>query len=146
MTAMQRSKTATDLGALAQAAGAEILTAPVGKRRSNMQHPYAKHNNLHPTPRPIVTSIPVIQYWWWIAEQRDSRVWQELQDHKSWDQVVPITESYEKNCGKTFASADERIANFIQEHGFTSKPATQPLKSSLKNSKGGKVKFVKSQR
>jgi hypothetical protein len=54
--------------------------------------------------------------------------------------------SFEKNCGKTFASADERKAHFIQEHGFTSKPATPPLKSSLKDGKGNKVKFVKSQR
>ena len=54
--AMQRSKTATDLGALAQAAGAAILTAPVGKRRFNMQHPYAKRNNSHPKSRSIVTS------------------------------------------------------------------------------------------
>jgi hypothetical protein len=36
--------------------------------------------------------------------------------------------------------------HFIQEHGFTSKPATPPLKSSLKDGKGSKVKFVKSQR
>jgi hypothetical protein len=59
--------------------------------------------------------------------------------------VVPIGQVLEKNCGKTFASADERKAHFIQEHGFTSKPATPPLKSSL-NGKGNKVKFVKSQR
>ena len=31
-------------------------------------------------------------------------------------------------------------------HGFASKPATPPLKSSLKDGKGNKVKFVKSQR
>ena len=53
---------------------------------------------------------------------------------------------YEKNCSKTFASADDRKAHFIKEHGFTSKPTTPPLKSSLKDSKGNKVKFVKSQR
>ena len=34
-----------------------IHTAPVGKRRSSMQYPSAKHNNLQPTPRPITTSI-----------------------------------------------------------------------------------------
>ncbi len=58
----------------------------------------------------------------------------------------PSPKCYEKNCGKTFASADERKAHFIQEHGFTSKPTTPPLKSSLKDGKGTKVKFVKSQR
>jgi hypothetical protein len=58
----------------------------------------------------------------------------------------PSPKCYEKNCGKTFASADERKAHFIQEHGFTSKPTTPPLKSSLKVGKGNKVKFVKSQR
>ncbi len=58
----------------------------------------------------------------------------------------PSPKCYEKNCGKTFASADERKAHFIQEHGFTSKPTTPPLKSSLKDGKGNKVKFVKSQR
>jgi hypothetical protein len=58
----------------------------------------------------------------------------------------PSPKCYEKNCGKTFASADERKAHFIQEHGFTSKPATPSLKSSLKDGKGDKVKFVKSQR
>jgi hypothetical protein len=57
----------------------------------------------------------------------------------------PSTKFYEKNCGKTFASADEGKTHFIQEHGFTSKPATPPLKSSLKDNNGGKVKFVKSQ-
>ena len=41
----------------------------------------------------------------------------------------PSPKCYEKNCGKTFASADERKAHFIQEHGFTSKPVTPPLKS-----------------
>ena len=55
-TAMQRSKTATDLGALAQAAGAAIRTAPVGKRRFSKQHPSAKHNNSQPTHRPIAIS------------------------------------------------------------------------------------------
>jgi hypothetical protein len=58
----------------------------------------------------------------------------------------PSPKCYEKNCGKTFASADERKAHFIQELGFTSKPTTLPLKSSLKDGKGNKVKFVKSQR
>ena len=58
----------------------------------------------------------------------------------------PSTKCYEKNCGQTFASADERKAHFIQEHGFTSKPATPPLKSSFKDGKGSKVKFVMSQR
>ena len=59
----------------------------------------------------------------------------------------PSPKYYEKNCGKTFASADERKAHFIQKHGFTSsKPTTPPLKSSLKDGKGNKVKFVKSQR
>jgi hypothetical protein len=57
----------------------------------------------------------------------------------------PSPKCYEKNCGKTFASADERKAHFIQEHGFTSKPVTPPLKSSLKDGKGNKVKVVKSQ-
>ena len=52
----------------------------------------------------------------------------------------------ENICGKTFAFADERKAHFIQEHEFTSKPTTSPLKSSLKDGKGKKVKFVKSQR
>ncbi len=47
----------------------------------------------------------------------------------------PSPKCYEKNCGKTFASSDERKAHFIQEHGFTSKPATPPLKSSLKDGK-----------
>ena len=57
------------------------------------------------------------------------------------------TKCFEKNCGKTFASADERKTHFIQEHEHLSKPATPPLKSSLlKNSKGGKVKSLKSQR
>jgi len=56
----------------------------------------------------------------------------------------PSHKCYEKNCGKTFASADERKAHFIQEHGFMSKPTTPPLKSSLKE--GNKIKFVKSQR
>ena len=53
-----RLKTATDLGALAQAAGAATLTAPAGKRRSrsNKQHPYAKRNSSHSTPRPIPIS------------------------------------------------------------------------------------------
>ncbi len=54
---MQRSKTATDLGALEQVAKAVTPTAPTGKHRSNMQHLYDKYNNSHPTPRPIVTSI-----------------------------------------------------------------------------------------
>ncbi len=58
----------------------------------------------------------------------------------------PSPKCYEKNCGKTFASADERKAHFIQEHGFTSKPATPPPKSSLKDGKGNQVKFAKSQR
>jgi hypothetical protein len=58
----------------------------------------------------------------------------------------PSPKCYEKNCGKTFAFADERKAHFIQEHEFTSKPTTSPLKSSLKDGKGKKVKFLKSQR
>ena len=58
----------------------------------------------------------------------------------------PSPKCYEKNCGKTFTSADERKAHFIQEHGFTSKPGTPSLKSLLKDGKGNKVKFVKSQR
>ena len=53
---MQRSKTATDPGALEQVAGAVTLTAPTGKHRSNMQRLYDKHNNSHPTPRPIAIS------------------------------------------------------------------------------------------
>jgi hypothetical protein len=63
VTAMQRSKTTTDLGAHAQAAGAAILTAPVGKHRSNKQHPYVKHNNSQPTHRPTAistTSHPIL--------------------------------------------------------------------------------------
>ena len=48
----------------------------------------------------------------------------------------PSPKCYEKNCSKTFAFADERKAPFIQAHGFTSKPATPPLKSSLKDGKG----------
>ncbi len=46
-----------------------------------------------------------------------------------WTKWCPSPKCYEKNCGTTFASADERKAHFIQEHGFTSKPATPPLKS-----------------
>ena len=61
---MQRSKTATDhLGAHAQAAGATILTAPVGKHRSSKQHPYAKHNNSQSTHQPTAistTSHPIL--------------------------------------------------------------------------------------
>jgi hypothetical protein len=61
--------------------------------------------------------------------------------------VVPIiNQVLQEELRKTFASADERKAHFIQEHGFASKPATPLLKSSLKDSKGGKDKFVKSQR
>ena len=56
VTATQRLKTATDLGAPAQAAEAVTPTAPVGKRRFSTQHPYAKHSNSHPTPRPIAIS------------------------------------------------------------------------------------------
>ena len=53
---MQRSKTATDPGALEQVAGAVTPTAPTGKHRSNMQHLYAKRSNSHPSPRPTATS------------------------------------------------------------------------------------------
>ena len=63
LTAMQRSRTATDLGALAQAAGAAILTAPADKRRSSMQHPCAKRNNSRSIPLPTVistTSHPIL--------------------------------------------------------------------------------------
>ncbi len=47
---MQRSKTTTDLGVLAQVAGEAIRTAPVDKRRST------KHSNSQPTLRPTATS------------------------------------------------------------------------------------------
>jgi hypothetical protein len=57
-TVTQRSKTATDLGILAQAAGAAVCTAPVDRRRSNttQQHLSAKHSNSQPIPRPTATS------------------------------------------------------------------------------------------
>ncbi len=56
MTATQRSKTAMDLEVLARAAGAVTLTTLADKRRSSMQHPYAKRSNSHPTPQPTATS------------------------------------------------------------------------------------------
>ena len=89
VTATQRLKTATDLGALAQAAGAVTPTALVGKRRSSTQNPYVKRSNSHPTPRPTATSTishPIL------VEQRNPRALQELQEHQSWDQVVPIAQ------------------------------------------------------
>ena len=58
----------------------------------------------------------------------------------------PSTKCFEKNCGKTFATADERKTHFIQDHGLMSKQAATPLKSSLKDSKGTKVKFTKSKK
>jgi hypothetical protein len=51
-----RSKTATDLGVLAQAAGAVTFTALADKRRSSMQYPYTKRSKSHPIPRPTATS------------------------------------------------------------------------------------------
>jgi hypothetical protein len=84
--------------------------------------------------------LPVIQHWLWVAEQRAS------QSTSHGTKCCSSTKCFEKNCGKTLASADERKIYFIQEYGHLSKPATPPLKSSLKDSQGTKVKFVKSQR
>ena len=116
-----------------------------------MQHPYAKHSNSHPTPRPTATSTtshPIL-----VGDRRATKPAREpcknCKNCKSTSHGTkwcPSPKCYEKNCGKTFASADERKAHFIQEHGFISKPTTPPLKSSLKEGKGNKIKFVKSQR
>ena len=143
VTAMQRSKTATDLGAPAQAAEAATPTAPVGKRRSSTQHLYAKLSNSHPTPRPTATSTtshPIL-----VVDRRATEPASLARTARA-PVMGPSGKCYEKNCEKTFATADERKAHFIQEHGFTSKPTTPPLKSSPKDGKGNKVKFVKSQR
>ena len=58
----------------------------------------------------------------------------------------PSTKCFEKNCGKTFATAEERKAHFIREHGTASR-SPGPPKSALKDSgKGQKVKFARTQR
>ena len=139
LTAMQRSRTATDLGALAQAAGAAILTAPADKRRSSMQHPCAKRNNSRSIPRPTVistTSHPIL-----VVDRRATGLASLARTTRA--QVMgPSGAHHQSAMRRTVARPS---AHFIQEHGFTSKPATPPLNSSLKDSKGGKVKFVKSQ-
>jgi hypothetical protein len=59
------------------------------------------------------------------------------------------TKCFEPNCGKTFATAEERKTHFINEHwtlGGKSSPQ-KPLKSALKDwSRKPKVKFTKAQR
>ena len=140
---MQRSKTATDHGAPEQAAGAVTLTAPTGKHRSNMQHLYAKlasntsaNRNINYQSSDTGGASPSSN-----GTREPCKNCKSTSHGTKW---CPSPKCYEKNCGKTFASADERKAHFIQEHGYTSKPTTPPLKSSLKDGKGSKVKFVKS--
>ena len=49
------------------------------------------------------------------------------------------TKCFEKNCGKSFATADERKTHFIETHGFgASSTPPQKIKPALK---GSKVKF-----
>ena len=57
------------------------------------------------------------------------------------------TKCYEKDCGKTFDTADDRKAHFIKEHGYANKSGPPKIKSALKDGgKGHKVKFSKNHR
>ncbi len=138
---MQRSKTATDLGAHTQAARAATLAAIVGKRRSSKRHPSAKQNNSQPTPQPIVTSSTA-SHPTLVVDRRAARL----------ASLAKIARA--KVTGPSGArqpSATRRTAARPSHPQTIGKPtlyksATPPLKSSLKDGKGSKVKFVKSQR
>ena len=123
------------LGALAQAARAAIRTAPVDKRRSSKQHPSAKaqqlaantstNSNINSQSSNTGGGLPSN------APRKPCKNCKSTSHGTKW---CPSTKCFEKNCGKTLASADERKIYFIQEYGHLSKPATPPLKSSLKDS------------
>jgi hypothetical protein len=150
VTATQRSKTAMDLGVLARAAGAATLTALADKRRqAQIKHAVSVRQVQQLASNTSANSNINYQSSNTGGGLPSSGTRERCKNCKSTSHGTkwcPSPKCYEKNCGKTFASADERKAHFIQEHGFTSKPATSPLKSSLKDGKGNKVKFVKSQR
>ena len=144
---MQRSKTATDPGALEQAAAAVISTAPTGKHRSKTQHLYAKHSNSHRTPWQTVTST--ISHPTLVVDRRATRPASPARIARA--RAMEPSGAHHPNVTRRTAARPsvpqtKGKPTFIQEHGFASKPTTPPLKSSLKDGKGSKVKFVKSQR
>ncbi len=90
MTVTKRLKTATDLGALAQAAGAATLTAPVGKRRSSMQHPYAELGNINYQSSNTGGGSPSN------GTREPCKNWKSTSHGTKW---CPSPKCYEKNCG-----------------------------------------------